>query len=493
MQDLIFFVEPWSAFHAVSAIAIIVELISFASAFHALRHVRTSQATVAWVVGLIAMPWLTLPLYWIFARNRFAGYREAIRDVEKSHRASVTAVHQELTTPTNSRSTRQVTPLEQIADVLDTPLCGGNEFELLVDGSAFFDKLIEQIDAAESYVYLSYYIIRDDVAGNRFADVLTRRASDGVTVRLLYDEIGCLRLSSRYLNRLRDGGVDVRAFYTRQGWFNRFQINFRNHRKLAVIDGRTTLVGGLNIGDEYFGTPDLNWRDTAILSRGPIAKKVQAVFAGDYYWAARTNLPEANWDHEAKWDFDVFLPETVTGQAAVCATGPADPRPRATMMFVAAITSATERVWISSPYLVPDDALMVALAMAKARGVDVRLLIPSMADEWAVYLAGFYYEREMAQLDIPVFRYQDALLHQKCVLVDDSLVLLGSANFDNRSLYLNFELMLAVDDPQLIADTAQMLKKDFARSTQTGATPHPLQPLLSRAGTAIARLFSPVL
>lgn len=113
------------------------------------------------------------------------------------------------------------------------------------------------------------------------------------------------------------------------------------------------------------------------------------------------------------------------------------------MMFVAAIAAATERVWISTPYLVLDDALMVALSMAKAKGVDVRLLIPSMADQWAVYLAGFYYERELEQLGIPVFRYQDAFLHQKCVLVDDSLVLLGSTHFDNRSLYLNFEWMLA--------------------------------------------------
>ena len=487
MPDLVFFFEPWSAFRALSAIAIIVELFAFASAFHALNHVRSSQATVAWVVGLIAMPWLTLPLYWIFARHRFAGYREAIREVEKSHRASATAVRQELKTQTNARTTRQATPLEQIADVLDTPLCSGNAFELLVNGPAFFDKLIEQIDTAESYVYVSFYIIRDDVVGNRFADALMRRASQGVTVRLLYDEIGCLRLSNRYLDRLRGGGVDVRAFYTRQGWINRFQINFRNHRKFAVIDGRTTLVGGLNIGDEYLGTPNVDWRDTAIIARGPIAKKVQAVFAGDFYWAARTNLPEANWDHGD------FPSDTVAGQAAACATGPADHRPRATMMFVAAIASATERVWISTPYLVPDDALMVALSMARARGVDVRLLIPSKADEWAVYLAGFYYERELAQLDIPVFRYRDAFMHQKCVLVDGSLVLLGSTNFDNRSLYLNFELMLAVDDPQLIADIAKMLEKDFAQSTQAGATRHPLQPILSRAGTAIARLFSPVL
>ncbi len=487
MQELRSFFEPWSSFHSVSAIAIFVELIAFASAFHALRHVRTSQATVAWVVALISMPWLALPLYWVFAPHRFAGYREAIRDVENSHRASVTAVHQELMTQTNSRTTRQVTPLEQLADVLDTPLCSGNEFELLVNGPAFFDKLIEQIDAAKSYIFLSFYIIRDDVVGNRLVEALTRRASEGVSVRLLYDEIGCLRLKTRFLNRLRDGGVDVRAFYTRQGWANRFQINFRNHRKLAVMDGRTTLVGGFNIGDEYLGTPDLDWRDTALLARGPIAKKVQAVFAGDYYWAARTNLPESNWDH------DDLSSGIVTGQAVVCATGPAELRPRATMMFVAAIAAATERVWISTPYLVPDDALMVALVMAKARGVDVRVLIPSIADEWAVYLAGFYYERELAQLDIPVFRYQDAFLHQKCVLVDDSLVMLGSTNFDNRSLYLNFELMLAVDDPQLIADTAKMLEKDFAQSTQTGAKRHALQPMLWRAGTAIARLFSPVL
>jgi cardiolipin synthase len=163
------------------------------------------------------------------------------------------------------------------------------------------------------------------------------------------------------------------------------------------------------------------------------------------------------------------------------------------MMFVAAITAATERLWISTPYLIPNDALKVALAMARARGVDVRFLIPSTSDEWAVYLAGFYYERELRELDIPVFRYEAAFMHQKCVLVDDSLVLLGSTNFDNRSLHLNFELMLAIDDRQLVAETAMMLEKDFAQSTPTGVIQRPLQPMFSRIGTAIARLFSPIL
>ncbi|TWU22266.1 putative cardiolipin synthase YwiE [Novipirellula galeiformis] len=485
--------DQWWFITVIPAIVILIELLAIASAFHSLRHVRTSQAAVAWVIGLITIPFLVLPMYWVFARHRFEGYREAIRAVGERYVQSVELVRRELVTEVNARSTSASTTsanttLEYLADVLDTPLCTGNTFRLLIDGEAFFDTLLSQIEAAQEYLYLAFYIIRDDELGNRVAEALVASAARGVVVRLLYDEVGCLRLSQAYLDRLAEGGVDVRAFNTRQGFVNRFQINFRNHRKLVIVDGKVAIVGGLNLGDEYLGKASwvTRWRDTAVEIHGELARKVQAVFAGDYYWAARIDLPEARWDRDPN-------PQNDSGLAAVCATGPADPRPRATMMFAAVAGAARERLWISTPYLVPDDALMVALSMARARGVDVRLLIPSVADQWAVYMAGYHYEQELAELGIPVYRYQGGVLHQKCVLVDDELVLIGSTNFDNRSLHLNFELMVAIAEPSLITEVANMLEQDFAESQWSNALDGPLRPWLARVGTAIARLFSPVL
>ncbi|MGB7347234.1 MAG: cardiolipin synthase [Pirellulaceae bacterium] len=470
---------------------LLIHFVSILSAFHSLQHVRTSQAAVAWVIGLVTIPYLTLPLYWIFARHRFEGYREAIRDVGHQHEHSVTAIRRELFTRTNARSSSLVTPLEQVADVLDTPICWDNQFQLLVDGQAFMDAIVATIQSAKQYVYAEFYIIRDDETGNRFADALIQRAQAGVTVRLLYDEVGCLRLSNRYLQRLTAAGIDVHAFNTRQGWVNRFQINFRNHRKLVVVDGEQTIVGGLNIGNEYLAKTKAitSWRDTSLKVTGSAARKIQAVFAGDYFWAARSSLPEAQWNHASH---EASSPER-DGSAAVCSTGPSDPKPRATMMFAAAIGAAKQRLWISTPYLVPDEATMVALAMARTRGVDVRVLIPSVADHWGAYLAGFHYEQELRAIDVPVYRYKTGVCHQKCVLVDDRLAMIGSTNLDNRSLYLNFELMIAAQDKDLLDKVQSMLTTDFANAEISNHAKKPLRPLLSRAGTAVARLFSPVL
>lgn len=163
------------------------------------------------------------------------------------------------------------------------------------------------------------------------------------------------------------------------------------------------------------------------------------------------------------------------------------------MMFAAAAGAAKTRLWISTPYLVPDESSLVALHMAKARGVDVRVLIPIASDHWGVYMAGFHYEQQFAEAEIPIFRYKAGFMHQKCVLVDDSLALVGSTNLDNRSLYLNFELMIAIADRDFVSEVTTMLERDFASATHSNAPETPVRWWYERAGTAIARLFSPVL
>ena len=475
----------------------LVEIVGFASAWHAALRVRTSEAAVGWVAGLVAFPFVVVPLYWVFGRNRFSGYRRAIRQVAKQHKRSVEAVRRELATEPNVACCRALdSPVALLADVLDTPLSVGNQFQLMINGEQFFEALLQLISSAEKYVYVQFYIIRDDKIGNRFAEALCARARAGKTVRLLYDEFGCVRLSRRYLTRLREAGVKVHAFNTQQGWANRFQLNFRNHRKLVVVDGERAITGGINVGDEYLGDFSWasHWRDTALGVEGAAARKLQAVFASDYYWATRSDLPEAVWSTDvARCDAISTEVADTMGAAAVCATGPADARARATMMFATVAGAAQQRLWICSPYLVPDATCITALSMARARGVDVRILIPSKADRWLVYLAGFYYERIFESLGIQVYRYCDGFMHQKCVLVDDDLALIGSTNLDNRSLHLNFELMLAAGERQLVRQVADMLEQDFSSAERKSHEEDRLLPWYIRIGTVIARLFSPVL
>lgn len=491
-----------------STAALILEILALLSVIHALQHVRSSQATVAWTVGLITFPLLTLPLYWLLSRNRFAGYREAIREIGVEHSRSVQSVQDELHTTTYARTTRQQTALDRLADTLDTPISDTEEAQLLIDGQQFFKTAFDEISLARRYVYASFYILRDDQLGRQFANALIAKANQGLQVRVVFDEVGSLRLSDNYLQKLREAGVDIRPFHTQQGWTNRFQINFRNHRKLIVIDGHTALVGGLNIGNEYLGTAANlpSWRDTGILFRGKAARKIQAVFAGDYYWAARKDLSEADWtsfpdglpqktpakDHPTPSPREQFKQTSEsfeTHRMAICATGPADMRPRASMMFAEIANSAHERLWICTPYLVPDESTLVALHGARARGVDVRLLIPDRADHWAVYLAGIHYARLLAEAHIRVHRYTAGFMHQKCILVDNSLALIGSTNLDQRSLHLNFELMVATEDPHIIGEVSAMIQNDLNLSVED----HPTRWWLTNIGTAFARLFSPIL
>ncbi len=494
MNDLniiVFISEHWLAISSATTAMLMIMIALTIS--HALANVRTSQATVAWSVGLISLPIITLPLYWVLARNKFHGYREVIREVESRQRETGSNIQAELRTESYKSSTTLCSAIEQVADVMDTPVSSATSCELLIDGRAFFECLFAEIAKATEYIYLEFFIYRDDEIGNQLAQCLIERAQSGVKVRMLYDEVGCLRLSNTYLQRLTKAGVEVHSFNTRQGWTNRFQINFRNHRKILVIDGDTAVVGGLNIGTEYLGSADKSsrWRDTGLKVTGPITHKVQAAFAGDYFWAARENLPEANWTAPETQSTSKSLNSESDRNAVCCVTGPADLRPRASMMYSSLANAAKSRLWICTPYLVPDEASIVALHMAKARGVDVRLLIPDRADHLLVYLAGFHYENEFTEACIPVYRYHAGFMHQKCVLVDDQLAMIGSTNLDNRSLHLNFEIMLGINDPDTLLQIEAMLTEDFALASQQAGKK--LRWWYERLGTAVARLTSPIL
>ena len=464
------------------------------SIVHALRHVRTAQATTAWCVGLLVQPVFVVPMYWVFGRSKFDGYRELMRK-ELTGNLVPALQFQQYLKPPNDAPRKTVLPLHRIANVVHQRILFGNELEPLIDGEQTFDVTFREISQAKKYVLAQFFIIEDDEIGDRFAEALIERAQAGVEVRLLYDDIGCQWLSADYIRRLEQAGVIVASFNMGEGLRHRLQLNFRNHRKLIVVDGEVALTGGLNVGDAYVdgGTRFGSWRDTHLRATGPVVQAMQASFSLDWYWARNEALSHLCWRPHQDGPgagHDVSDPK---GQAIVVPTGPADTGQRCTMMFCELAAIAEKRLWISTPYLVPNEAVSTALESAVARGVEVRVLIPRRPDHAIVFLAGYYFEDRLTRAGVAVFRYEHGFMHQKAVIVDNSVAAIGSANLDNRSLHLNFELTVLSSDRTFIGKVNRMLGKDFDHAIRSPQGDLSKRSFVFQILVGIARIFSPVL
>jgi cardiolipin synthase len=465
----------------------LVEGLAILMAIHAVMHVRSSQGAVAWVIALITFPWLTLPLYWVFGRNRFKGYVEALSQGYQEKMQEVRDQNAALEAFRAFAPEDRDDALRVFESLAGTPFTLGNTPQLLINGKVTFEAIFKAISEARDYVLLEFFIVRDDSLGRRLQRLLMEKARSGVRVYFLYDEIGCRGLKKGYGARLMDAGVLFCPFFTRRGLFNRFQLNFRNHRKIVVVDGEKAFVGGHNVGREYLGKSRKFgcWRDTHMAVEGPAVLAVQRVFEGDWYWATRTPLA-LNWE---------LRPQGERKGAAVLVL-PTDPacNPEAcSLFFVNAILSAKKRVWIASPYFIPNDAVMQALQMAALRGVDVRILLPLRSDVRLVHLAGYVYLPRLAMEGIRIFRYLPGFLHQKVILVDDRFAAVGTANADNRSFHLNFEITLVTADAAFAARVLHMLERDFAVSREVDGRALPKPEWFFRVVVRFAGLFSPVL
>ena len=459
--------------------------VGVASAVRALFTARSPQGAIAWVMGMITFPYVAVPLYWIFGRNRFKGYVTSRRAGDRVVDSLAPELHafQAFPDPHAPGVPGLFSVLERLAEL---PFTRGNTLSLLRDGQATFDAIFSAIDAAQSYVLIQFYIIRDDALGRELKARLTAKARSGVRVYLLYDEIGSHDLDSAYLEELRQAGVHVSDFNTTLGWRNRLQLNFRNHRKIVVADGRTAFVGGHNVGDEYLGKdPRLgHWRDTHVCCRGPAATLVQLSFAEDWYWAVR-ELPEFDWE---------LRPADGGDQAVlVLPTGPADDIESCNLFFLQSIMAAKKRLWIVSPYFVPDWEIISALELAAFRGVDTRIMLPRKPDHKMVYLASFSYLADLETLGVKFYRYSNGFLHQKVILVDDVMASVGTANCDNRSFRLNFEITMAAADPTFVAQVEAMLLADFKCCLQVTADDYEERSVLFKTGVMLSRLLSPIL
>ncbi|WP_138470407.1 cardiolipin synthase [Poseidonocella sp. HB161398] len=451
-----------------------------ACAWRALRKSRTPEGSVGWAVFLLAAPFWGVPLYLIFGHHKYSRYF-----ITRRESAEVVAALNDragkLGPPV--RPEPDPAPFERLAGM---PVLRGNRLTPLIDGEAAFAAMFEAIDTAESYLLVQFFIIHDDATGRAFGERLAAAARRGVKVRFLADPVGSYRLPARYLAALRAAGVEVAERREGPGPRTRFRINFRNHRKTVIADGRRGFIGGLNVGDEYMGLSERfgPWRDTHLELAGPVVAQLQLMYAEDWHWArGELILDQLAWD---------MPPEPEDMSALLVPAGPADELETGALLFFAAIAAAKERVWIASPYCVPDSDLMTALKHAALRGVEVRILVPDAIDHRIPWLAAFACFDALRAVGVQIWRYREGFMHQKVVLVDDRLAAIGTANFDNRSFRLNFEAMALGFDRDFAARTAAMLDDDFARAYLL-ETPLAKQPLHIRLGAPVARLFAPIL
>lgn len=462
-----------------------IHVLGIVTAIDALYLSRSSQGALAWGIFLITFPYLALPIYWIFGRARFRGYRELVEKFIDMHRSDLVKLGQERKKMGEAPPCLEPAVARTFESIAECPFIAGNAVTLLVDGDSVFDAIFAAIDRAQKYVLVQFFIIHDDRIGRELRDRLVSKARAGVKVSVLFDEVGSKDLPDSYLASLRDAGIQAHKFGTRQGRGAFFRINFRNHRKIVVIDGTIAFVGGLNVGDEYLGRSKRfgHWRDTHLQVEGPAALQIQWVFASDWVWATRS-IPEVEWSTFARKGEQHVLP---------LASGPADERERCLLFFLESIRCAKQRLWISSPYFVPDDAIVRELQLAALRGVDVRILLPKHPDHYLVWFASFAFIPEISSFGAKVLRYTNGFVHQKVVVIDDNLTAIGTANLDNRSLHLNFEIMLLVADPAFTRAAAAMLEQDFAASEDGSILRFSSQPLLRRLISKFARLLAPIL
>lgn len=461
---------------------IVFYILGFICSAMAILRSRTPQGATAWIVGLITLPFITVPLFIIFGRSKFYGYANRRKILGKKISKSLNVMQEALISSAIVPS--EIQSLMTSLGMLYRPgFTSHNQIELLINAEVAYSSMISDLEKAEKYIIFQFYVFRSDAIGNKFAQILIKKARQGVRVNFLYDEIGS-KMSVRFIDDMREAGIMVCHFNSMRGK-GRFQINFRNHRKILIVDGKSAFVGGLNIGDDYLGLwPDLGpWRDTHVRMVGPSVTVTQLIHAKDWYWCQQMDL-EADWQ----------IPQS-NGNAniLVLPSGPSDDKQVCLLSYIAMVNSSQKRLWIANPYLVPPESLMDAILLASLRGVDVRFILPSYSDAWIVMLASDVYISRLLKHGVKVYRYKAGFMHQKVMLVDDLFAVVGSANLDFRSMFVNFEITVIGQERKFVTDVETMLAEDLKNCTEIPLGEYKKISLWKNITSRAANLVAPAL
>ncbi len=376
-----------------------------------------------------------------------------------------------------------------------SPLTSGNAAELLVNGEEKFPAVIRALEEAKEHIHIEYYIYENDTIGQMIEEILVRKAKEGVTVRFIYDDFGSRGIRRNIVRRLREAGVQTYPFY--KIIFIRLanRLNYRNHRKIIVIDGKRAYVGGINISDRYINdasSPTKNklfWRDTHLMLEGPGAYYLQYLFISDWNFCTGKHL------EDIRQYFPRFSQNDPPGNKLVqiAASGPDSGNPTILYSLLYAIYQAQEEILITTPYFIPEQSIMDAILVAALGGVSVRLLVPERSDSKLVELAACSYYDDLLSAGVKLFFYRKGFVHAKTLVVDRKLAIIGTANMDFRSFDLNFEVNAIIYDSGLARSLADVFETDIKDAVQVEKSAWSKRSAPRKFLEKIARLVSPLL
>ena len=467
-------------------------IVAFALIVRIVEERKEATATLAWVLLIAFVPYLGAILYVTLGRRRFR--RRTLRRIWARDRLLAAHWH----APHHDRPQQCAWVEEEKLDavarlacmVSNEPLLGGNSVDVFISANRAYRCMLEEIDGAERHVHMLSYIFRPDRAGGMFVERLAAAARRGVEVRLLVDAFGSHPLGDEFVRPLVDAGGRFERFMPLWRFRPTYNPHMRNHRKLLVVDGKVGFTGGLNIGEEYQGRKKKYgpWRDTHLRVEGPAVWRLQEVFSEDWHFTTGENLMEEK--YYFGFDEGRFPGEQVL---QVVDSGPDKPRPSLYGVFFTAVTSATNHVYVTTPYFVPDAALLMALKAAAWRGVDVRLLLPGRSDLPLVTWAGRSFYRELLDAGVRIYEHGPGVLHAKTMVVDGVWATVGSANMDIRSFHLNFEVNVVSSGTQLAEQLERIFREDISRSREITLQGIDAEPRWYKFAASVCRVMSPVL
>ncbi|WP_134685117.1 cardiolipin synthase [Brevibacillus migulae] len=455
---------------------------------------KNIAATWAWLMVLLFLPGIGFLLYLLLGQNLSKRKIYKIRDEEFSHFKQ--QVDDQLAAMESSRYPFHDPDMQQHRDMIAMHLRNDlalytqdNEVEIFTDADSKFERLLASINEATDHIHLLYYIFRKDHLGKKVLNALVEKAKQGVRVRILYDDIGSAGITGRFFKPLREAGGEVAAFFPSWIPFFNFRLNYRNHRKIAVIDGKIGFIGGINIGDEYLGKDKYLgfWRDTHLMINGSAVLLLQSRFLLDWNLATTKRFePTA-----AYFPF----PQEQKGKTGIqiVSSGPHSEREQIRHGYLKMIHSAQKSIYLQTPYFIPDESLLTALRIAALSGVEVKIMFPSKTDNRLVSWASSSYLGDLLKAGVRIFMYDKGFLHAKTMVVDEEIATVGTANADIRSFTLNFETNAFLYDTSLAAKLSDIFQKDLRDCQEWTWDEYRNRPLPTRLMESLARLLSPLL
>lgn len=460
-------------------------VLAFAALVHLLVHKREPISTLSWGLFVILLPLIGPVIYFTFGPERLirqASKRKMAISNFSLPQSGLTVGSRQGSNPENQNDLF----FNLTQNITHFPRSEGNRVCFLHDPQETLATMISEINKAKKFIHLEYYIIASDpITENIFESLIAARAR-GVEVRILYDALGSLSLKRLHFKKLKAAGIQIAGFLPFSLLPQRINMNFRNHRKILIIDGVTAFTGGTNLGKEYLGRPGKHqWRDFSIQLWGPVCLQLQDVFREDWFFTTKEDLTAQKY-------FPVPRNEG-HAKIQVIDSGPNTAFQSLHRAIFGAITSAKNQILLMTPYFIPDSAILTALEVAALKGIDLKLVLPKKNDQPLVRLASRSFYSELLNAGVKIFEFEPKILHAKLMTIDDEFTLIGSGNMDIRSFRLNFEITLLIQDSDVTQQAQSFFNQDLAKSTPVSLRHFSKRGLFTEMIENTCRLLAPIL